>query len=33
VFQLDLLQPVAMDLYEQFKVNPSAASDADFNAI
>jgi len=33
VFQLDLLQPVARDLYEQFKMDPAASSDADFNAM
>jgi poly-gamma-glutamate synthesis protein (capsule biosynthesis protein) len=33
VFQLDLLQPVARDLYEQFKMDPATASDADFNAM
>jgi poly-gamma-glutamate capsule biosynthesis protein CapA/YwtB (metallophosphatase superfamily) len=33
VFQLDLLEPVGMDLYEQFKMNPSTTSDADFNAM
>jgi len=33
IFQLDLLEPVAMDLYEQFRVDPSKATDADFNAM
>jgi poly-gamma-glutamate capsule biosynthesis protein CapA/YwtB (metallophosphatase superfamily) len=33
VFQLDLLEPVAMDLYEQFKMDPRTASDADFNLM
>ena len=33
VFQLDLLEPLAMDLYEQFKMDPRTASDADFNLM
>jgi len=33
VFQLDLLQPVAMDLYEQFKMDPAKSTEADFNAM
>jgi poly-gamma-glutamate capsule biosynthesis protein CapA/YwtB (metallophosphatase superfamily) len=33
VFQLDLLEPVGMDLYEQFKMDPTKATDADFNAM
>jgi poly-gamma-glutamate synthesis protein (capsule biosynthesis protein) len=33
VFQLDLLQPVAMDLYERFNMDPAKATDADFNAM
>lgn len=33
VFQLDLLQPLAMDLYEQFRLDPRTASDADFNLM
>jgi poly-gamma-glutamate capsule biosynthesis protein CapA/YwtB (metallophosphatase superfamily) len=33
VFQLDLLEPVAMDLYEQFKMDPAKVTDAEFNAM
>ena len=33
VFQLDLLQPVGMDLYEQFKMDPRTTTDAEFNAM
>lgn len=33
IFQLDLLEPVAMDLYEQFRMDPAAATDAEFNAM
>lgn len=33
VFQLDLLQPVASDLYEQFRMDPAKATDADFNSM
>jgi poly-gamma-glutamate synthesis protein (capsule biosynthesis protein) len=33
VFQLDLLEPVGMDLYEQFKMDPTQVTDADFNAM
>ena len=31
IFQLDLLDPVASDLYEQFKMDPGTATDAEFN--
>src|SRR5262245_8325577 len=33
IFQLDLLEPVASDLYEQYKMDPAAATDAEFNAM
>jgi poly-gamma-glutamate synthesis protein (capsule biosynthesis protein) len=33
IFQLDLLAPVASDLYEQFKMDPATATDAEFNAM
>jgi hypothetical protein len=33
VFQLDLLEPVASDLYEQYKMDPASATDAEFNAM
>ncbi len=33
IFQLDLLEPVATDLYEQFKMDPIASTDAEFNAM
>jgi len=33
VFQLDLLSPVASDLYEQYKMDPASATDAEFNAM
>ena len=33
VFQLDLLEPVASDLYEQYKMDPVSATDAEFNAM
>lgn len=33
IFQLDLLEPIASDLYEQFKIDPSASTDAEFNAM
>ena len=31
VFQLDLLQPVGQDLYERFKKDPAAVTDAEFS--
>src|SRR5438034_4839574 len=33
IFQLDLLAPVANDLYEQYKMDSAAATDAEFNAM
>jgi poly-gamma-glutamate synthesis protein (capsule biosynthesis protein) len=33
IFQVDLLQPVANDLYEQYKMDPASATDAEFNAM
>jgi poly-gamma-glutamate capsule biosynthesis protein CapA/YwtB (metallophosphatase superfamily) len=33
IFQLDLLEPVASDLYEQYKMDAAAATDAEFNAM
>jgi len=33
VFQLDLLEPVGSDLYEQYKIDGGAATDAEFNAM
>ena len=33
IFQLDLLEPIAADLYEQFKIDPAIATDAEFNAM
>ena len=33
IFQLDLLEPVASDLYEQYKMDPASATDAEFNAM
>ena len=33
IFQLDLLEPVANDLYEQYKMDPASATDAEFNAM
>ena len=33
IFQLDLLEPVANDLYEQYKMDASTATDAEFNAM
>jgi poly-gamma-glutamate capsule biosynthesis protein CapA/YwtB (metallophosphatase superfamily) len=33
IFQLDLLEPVAADLYEQFRMDPSKSTDAEFNAM
>ena len=33
IFQLDLLEPVASDLYEQYKIDGAAATDAEFNAM
>jgi poly-gamma-glutamate synthesis protein (capsule biosynthesis protein) len=33
IFQLDLLEPVASDLYEQYKVDPAASTDAEFDAM
>ncbi len=33
IFQLDLLEPVASDLYEQYKMDPVSATDAEFNAM
>lgn len=32
IFQLDLLEPVASDLYEQYKMDPATTTDAEFNA-
>jgi poly-gamma-glutamate synthesis protein (capsule biosynthesis protein) len=33
IFQLDLLEPVASDLYEQYHMDPAIATDAEFNAM
>jgi len=33
VFQLDLLEPVGSDLYEQYKMDGAAATDAEFDAM
>src|SRR5262245_33521551 len=33
VFQLDLLEPVGSDLYEQFKMDAATATDAEFDAM
>jgi poly-gamma-glutamate synthesis protein (capsule biosynthesis protein) len=33
IFQLDLLQPVAQDLYERFNKNPSTMTDAEFSTF
>ena len=33
IFQLDLLEPVATDLYEQYKMDPATATDAEFDAM
>jgi poly-gamma-glutamate capsule biosynthesis protein CapA/YwtB (metallophosphatase superfamily) len=33
IFQLDLLAPVANDLYEQYKMDSAATTDAEFNAM
>src|SRR5262249_2067726 len=33
IFQLDLLEPVASDLYEQYKMDGASATDAEFNAM
>ncbi len=33
IFQLDLLEPVASDLYEQYKLDPATATDAEFDAM
>ncbi len=33
IFQLDLLEPVASDLYEQYKMDATTATDAEFNAM
>lgn len=33
IFQLDLLQPVARDLYERFNKDPSTMTDAEFSAF
>ncbi|HET9832533.1 MAG TPA: CapA family protein, partial [Vicinamibacterales bacterium] len=33
VFQLDLLSPVAADLFEQYKMDGASATDAEFNAM
>jgi len=33
IFQLDLLEPIASDLYEQYKMDPASATDAEFNAM
>ncbi|PYR44235.1 MAG: hypothetical protein DMF93_00880 [Acidobacteria bacterium] len=33
IFQLDLLEPVASDLYEQYKMDGAAATDAEFDAM
>ena len=33
IFQLDLLEPVGNDLYEQYKMDAAQATDAEFNAM
>jgi len=33
IFQLDLLAPVGSDLYEQYKMDATTATDAEFNAM
>jgi len=33
IFQLDLLEPVGSDLYEQYKMDGTQATDAEFNAM
>jgi len=33
IFQLDLLEPVASDLYEQYKMDQTTATDAEFDAM
>jgi len=33
IFQLDLLEPVGSDLYEQYKMDGAAATDAEFDAM
>lgn len=33
IFQLDLFEPVASDLYEQYNMDPATATDAEFNAM
>jgi poly-gamma-glutamate capsule biosynthesis protein CapA/YwtB (metallophosphatase superfamily) len=33
IFQLDLLSPIASDLFEQYKMDGAAATDAEFNAM
>ena len=33
IFQLDLLEPVGSDLYEQYKMDAAAATDAEFDAM
>ena len=33
IFQLDLLEPVGSDLYEQYKMDPATATDAEFDAM
>jgi poly-gamma-glutamate synthesis protein (capsule biosynthesis protein) len=33
IFQLDLLEPVGSDLYEQYKMDGAQATDAEFNAM
>src|SRR5262252_5846183 len=33
IFQLDLLEPVASDLYEQYKMDPATTTDAEFDAM
>src|SRR5437763_5411605 len=33
IFQLDLLQPVATDLFEQYKMDAASTTDAEFNAM
>src|SRR3954454_13710998 len=33
IFQLDLLEPVASDLYEQYKMDAATATDAEFDAM
>src|SRR5207237_1338102 len=33
IFQLDLLEPVANDLYEQYKMDGATTTDAEFDAM